>query len=511
MDCISLGTSSSSSSEDDDGSNGVDRRAAAVVRKSSRLSLESAATTTTTTTTSSRRSTRVSARARAADAEAAAASEARTASAASPSPSKELSTGTADALRRAREAARALRAAQEYRAEDAIVEEEEEAVDGSDVVDDADDDDDDDSVLVEPTGLPPTGRPRTTTGGRMLRLALRTNVKGGGERAPTTTAGGTDALKVRSNESLQSLAERYRRSKGFGSAAPVKFLFDGQTLDPNKTPGFYDKEDEDLVDVVVDGSAVAAAAAASSSSSSSGELSTTRRNASPPRRRPLPTSSGRRIPVKLRINGSDASIQRYSLRTDEPFRALLERFSEKNGGAPIAKCSFVFDGERLRPEGTPGEVDMEGDEIVDVVVDESLLVADAAEGTAAARPEAPTRAAPSASAPERPPPPPSRPPQSSARTTPERVPITVQTIRNNGKANVRPKKFRLYSTDPLSKLKSGYVEHYKKKGCRKVTFHREGSREPIRNESSTLSDLGVRDMDVLRAVENGRKYVPPSC
>jgi len=69
----------------------------------------------------------------------------------------------------------------------------------------------------------------------------------------------------------------------------------------------------------------------------------------------------------------------------------------------------------------------------------------------------------------------------------------------------KPKQFRLYSTDTFVTLREGYVKYYKKKGCRTVKFYFRNSL--IADINKTFIESGVRNMDSIYAIENGKKYV----
>mmetsp|Transcript_52018 Transcript_52018/g.156117 ORF Transcript_52018/g.156117 Transcript_52018/m.156117 type:complete len:95 (-) Transcript_52018:125-409(-) len=70
------------------------------------------------------------------------------------------------------------------------------------------------------------------------------------------------------------------------------------------------------------------------------------------------------------------------------------------------------------------------------------------------------------------------------------------------KDSKKSKKFKLYSNDTLDKLREGYKKYYKKRGCRSVEFYLHGAKL---NKKSTVESLGLREMDVIVAMENGKK------
>ncbi len=183
-------------------------------------------------------------------------------------------------------------------------------------------------------------------------------------------------------------------------------------------------------------------------------------------------------------------------------------------------CKFEFDGCPLESQATPDGEDCEGDEVIDVKVDEAAL----AKGKKNA--VAPVQAPPIIASTTR--------TASSVKSVPlvqapmggngstsrqsstanditsatepsestQREPLAIFVVRNN-KAP-KPKKFKLLPTDKVIKLKQGYINHYKKKGCRSVKFYLRGS--PIEDEGViTFETLNILPTERVIAMENGRK------
>ena len=53
-------------------------------------------------------------------------------------------------------------------------------------------------------------------------------------------------------------------------------------------------------------------------------------------------------------------------------------------------------------------------------------------------------------------------------------------------------------------MQAGYLKCYRDKGCSSVIFYHKNM--PINDTSKTFASLGVKDMDVLVAMENGKDY-----
>jgi len=196
------------------------------------------------------------------------------------------------------------------------------------------------------------------------------------------------------------------------------------------------------------------------------------------------------VKVKFRVNGSSSDVVSLSVPFKGDFRSVMARFAERRKVA-VDRCKFVFDGEALPPTSTPEELDLEGEEIVDVVVMEEGggggakklnggVVSGQGEGKAISRAGAAASAAPPTS-------------------------ISIKTNRNRNN-NPRQKTWKFHDTDPLSKLKADYIKLYKSKGCRTVKFY--FSNEVLGDMAKTFQDLGIGEGDVVYAMENNKAYRP---
>lgn len=83
--------------------------------------------------------------------------------------------------------------------------------------------------------------------------------------------------------------------------------------------------------------------------------------------------------------------------------------------------------------------------------------------------------------------------------------LTSPFTTNNQKVKgSKTKKFRVRDDGTVIIIKSAYIKNYGKKGCKSVIFYY--NNVPLMDMNKTFAALGVKDMDVLVAMENGRKY-----
>ena len=348
------------------------------------------------------------------------------------------------------------------------------------------------------------------------------------------------SLKIKMDQPLQLLVDQFQH----GTITQIKF--DGQNLNLTKTPSFYDMDDEDLVDVVVvankNGASTAAAATAAApvreekvvihvrgaagirgetyemkksdplkkvvdDYRSKNQLSTVTLEYNG---RKLDTSlscsqlniannayldaivaGGPSIALIFRVNGKSNETERISIRTKEPFQPAMETFAQRRH-VSVSQCQFVFDGETLRPCTTPEQLDLEGDEIIDVKVKESARPAASllfASRLSATIQSAATAVASAVSSPL----------ASTASSAPAM--ITIETNRNQNN-NSRQKKWKMLDTSHVTKLKTDYTKYYKQR--EQVNFYFRN--QLITNESKSLRDLGIRNGDMVYAMENGKAY-----
>jgi hypothetical protein len=318
-------------------------------------------------------------------------------------------------------------------------------------------------------------------------------------------------MKIKMDQPLQHLVDEFQ----FGKITQIKF--DGQNLDLTKTPSFYEMDDEDLVDAVVTSTKVVIHVRSAGIRNETYQMKKSdplekligdycKKNqlstiALEYNGRKLDTSQscaqlnipndsyldalvagGTVITLIFRVNGKVSETERISIRMKETFQLAMESFAQRRN-VTVSQCKFVFDGEVLRSLSTPEQLDLEGGEIIDVSVAESVpqqraitnqrtataAVSVAAAGAAAAAP----------------------------------VMITVETNRNQNN-NPRQKKWKLLNTSSIAKLKTDYCKYYKSKGCKSVQFYFRNTL--IQDESNLLRDLGIGDGDTVYAMENGKAF-----
>lgn len=115
--------------------------------------------------------------------------------------------------------------------------------------------------------------------------------------------------------------------------------FDGKQMDPTKNPDFYDLEDEDLIDVVVETLAIHA-----------------------------PVNLGQYIQLNMRTRQANGFITNdiMSIREQETLQKLLEKYKKQKKLSAATSVHLSFDGAALNLTKTPKFYDMETDDIIEV-------------------------------------------------------------------------------------------------------------------------------------------------
>jgi hypothetical protein len=277
----------------------------------------------------------------------------------------------------------ALRKANEKKASES----EEEPVDLLEV-----DDDSSVEVAVAPAAVPATAA-QNVYSGALISLKLRYNNK-------------TVILGIKMDEPLKFLNERLQSQSAGLSISSLQF--DGQRLNMNKTPQFYEMEAEDLLDAVVQGSSasdIIALHVRNNGAShkfgmrktfpisklveqccsvfrvTSVNLKYNGRSLDPsktcqaegiPNEASLDAVTVAMIQLEFRVNGKDPIL--IHVPQSGSFGTVMETFARKKSVA-VKDCKFIFDGEVLQPSTTLESLDLEGGEIIDVALTESAAEA----------------------------------------------------------------------------------------------------------------------------------------
>ena len=249
------------------------------------------------------------------------------------------------ALKRAREAARNLKSAQAYHADEVCIvpripEARPQVVDR--VIRTV-------PVIVDRSALQVT--PSAQNFGRSIAVKMRStliNDKGSKQTQE-------DLMMTKEHEPLQYLLDRYRKQKGLPDATKIVFLFEDGIMDMTKTPQFFDLDDDELIDV---------------------EYKTLAdKTSQPPKPIPLvvvPSKKvdlGKRLRIKLRTVNGTKEIHADTLKTyaNEPFQVLMNKYRKKYKIAPSKAIQFTFE-DVLTMNQTPADVDMESDDTIDVKI-----------------------------------------------------------------------------------------------------------------------------------------------
>jgi len=174
---------------------------------------------------------------------------------------------------------------------------------------------------------------------------------------------------------------------------------------------------------------------------------------------------GNKVTFRLRINGNDKNIQELSIGDLNTFELLMLRFCQKNNKNEN-QVTFLLDGDKLNAKATPKGEDLEGGEIIDVLVKGQYT-----------------------------------PPVVSPLMDQNEI-ITVRTIRN--KTKFTPKHFKVKRSDTILTLKKQYQKFYRGRGCQSVLFYFQNKVIDDGKNAVSFQSLGIKNMDCIHAMENGQ-------
>jgi hypothetical protein len=204
--------------------------------------------------------------------------------------------------------------------------------------------------------------------GATLRLAFR-------YQNPTTKNDCSTNVKIKSDQPLQDAVNQFEeKHRAIGGLRIASAIFDGRKLEMNKTPSFYDMEDEDLVDVSV--MERNGAPPLPQSASLQGSVHATSNAAAVVMPRPAAIGGGgarsAQVIVRFRINNS-TDIVSFTQDSHKMFALQMDLFCRSRNLKP-EQCKWKFGRRALVPTTTPASLGYtSGEIIVDVDVSKSKV------------------------------------------------------------------------------------------------------------------------------------------
>jgi len=205
------------------------------------------------------------------------------------------------------------------------------------------------------------------------RVNIKTSIKGGD---PTKT----QVFILKRTDPFSKLIDTYRAQHKYSSFKSVSLEYYGKWVNPNSTPETLDGPVAmDIVGeevttrtypvVIVDEAGRQKQVARMPHYTSISTTTTTSTNSA----HHHSSDSTTLLSLKIRINGDTKSSPTIiELHTTSPFQVLIQKFYDSHG-VTSSDCKFTFDGDILNPKGTPKDEDLEGGEMIDVVVNPAVL------------------------------------------------------------------------------------------------------------------------------------------
>jgi len=364
---------------------------------------------------------------------------------------------------------------------------------------------------------------------------------------PTTKKESKANIKIKTDQSLQHLVDEFKTQQPSLEITIVKF--DGRNLILKNTPAFYEMEDEDLVDVVV----VVKQQSASAPSFFGGLASRAAQALgvrSPPAAQAVSVAT-----VHVQTRGNQSQKHTFQIKNDASLSKVVTAYCEKYDliSMRLEHNGRMLDSNKsLSTEGLPNEVQLDAVDLVqggpsiklkfrvygktndittlsipmkgkfesimgrfaqkkNLSVSQCKFIFDGETLNPNSTPEGldlegdeiidvrlpESNSGSSASATGA-----SSNQARNASLGPGRQ-ISIQTNRNRNN-NARQKGWKVHNTNSISKLQTDYIKYYKSKGCQTVKFYFRNA--AINNMTQSFREVGVAEGDILVAMENGKPY-----
>merc|ERR1712146_262410 len=150
-------------------------------------------------------------------------------------------------------------------------------------------------------------------------------------------------FKIKTTTKFHKVFNAYSQRKGVDPAS-IRFAFDGQHINPEQTPADIDMEDEDVIDCMLQ----------QLGGMSDGV-------------KPEEGAKGEAITIKVKDQNGEET--HFKIKTTTKFHKVLNAYSQRKG-VDAASIRFTFDGQRIRPEQTPAEYEMEDEDVIDCMLEQ---------------------------------------------------------------------------------------------------------------------------------------------
>ena len=162
-------------------------------------------------------------------------------------------------------------------------------------------------------------------------------------------------FKVKKDTKMLKIFEAYSKRRGV-STDSLRFTLDGERIEADSTPKLLELEDNDQIDVLL-----------------RQEVCNPITNATYIRYIHSYKGGGADEEAKsitISVRGSDGKKQPFKVKMETPFAKVFRAYSEKVGVDPKS-VHFLYDGRRLTDTETPKMVEMQDEDQIDVVVNQT--------------------------------------------------------------------------------------------------------------------------------------------
>jgi len=74
--------------------------------------------------------------------------------------------------------------------------------------------------------------------------------------------------------------------------------------------------------------------------------------------------------LEIKVTGQDGNEVNFKIKASAPLKKLMEAYCDRQGKS-LAAIRFMFDGNRLRPDQTPEQLEMENGDSIDALLEQT--------------------------------------------------------------------------------------------------------------------------------------------
>jgi len=148
-------------------------------------------------------------------------------------------------------------------------------------------------------------------------------------------------FKIKATTKFSKVFNAYAQRKGIESTS-IRFRFDGNAIAGEQTPGDLDMEDDDVIDCMLE---------------QVGGMSDDVK----------PEEGTKAEAITVKVKDQQGEETHFKIKSTTKFSKVFNAYAQRKGVDPNS-LRFMFDGSHIQAEQTPGELDMEDEDVIDCML-----------------------------------------------------------------------------------------------------------------------------------------------